>query len=602
MLYNVLERIQKMAVNKILSGIIEDFCEKNTFNDITQSKAYEYIVNYSIISKFHPEAFADSQDMKSVDVDANNAMFGLDCIAFIINDNLVLSKNDIEMYSKSNSLDVKILFIQTKIEEHYDSGDLLKAANAVKSFLGDRKLLALGDEMKNAFEIYDELCLYKNSRLFNSISPKCYIYFVTAGRPCEEKLIFDICDTETNNILASFPDIKNVEFQVLGSDYIANSYKEVENRIEVHINFKNSLSMDRIEAVEQSYLGYLSGKEFLKIIVDSQGNLRRRLFYENVRDYQGNNPVNGEIRKTLTTSELHDKFILLNNGITIVARHFKPLGSNEYEMTDFQIVNGCQTSNEIYLQREKIDDILIPLKIIHTTDSNLITMIVKASNRQTPVPDEAFIAMEEYHKRLQGTFDVYSREMPLKLYYERRSGEFDFLENRPRRFQIISLHGLIRAITSVYFANAYIVYNNNPVNILKNRKNQLFRDDHIPEIYYVSNYLFAEFCFLNYRKKFGKDESRIRYYVPMVVRSLIVKKTFIPKFNSNEIKKETKRIIALLKEDLSEIENVFVEAVKIINQALEVFKKQNKGMTKTEILKSQKFNRLVEEKTKEYLK
>ncbi len=117
---------------------------------------------------------------------------------------------------------------------------------------------------------------------------------------------------------------------------------------------------------------------------------------------------------------MHDKFILLNNGITIVTRHFKPLGSNEYEMTDFQIVNGCQTSNEIYSQKEEAKDILIPIKIIHTTDSELIAMIVRASNRQTMVPDEAFITMEAYHKRLQDIFETYSKEMTLKLFYERR--------------------------------------------------------------------------------------------------------------------------------------------------------------------------------------
>lgn len=590
-----------MALNKILSGIIDDFCSKNLFSNFEPSKAYEYIVNYSIISKFHPEAFADPQDLKVIDVDTVGATFGLDCVAFIINDNLVLSKNDIELYSKSNSLDVKIIFIQTKTEERYDSGDILKESNAVKSFLGDRKLLHTSDEMKNAFEIYDELCKYQNSRLFNSLSPKCYLYFVTAARPCEEQLIADICFSEQESILSAFPDIKNVEFQVLGSDYVTTSYKEVENRIEVRLNFKNSLSMDRIKDVEQSYLGYITGEEFLKIIVDPQGNLRRRLFYENVRDYQGSNPVNGEIRSTLISPSLHDKFVLLNNGITIVARHFKPLGSNEYEMTDFQIVNGCQTSNEIYLQKDKIGDILIPIKIIHTTDSNLIAMIVKASNRQTPVPDEAFIAMEEYHKKLQDIFDAYSIEMPLKLYYERRSGEFDFLERRPRRFQIISLHGLIRAVTSVYFANAYVVYNNNPVNILKNRKNQLFLDDHIPEIYYISNYLLAEFNYLNYRKKFGRDENGIRFYVPMVARCLLTKKMQIPKFNSNDAKKETAHIISFLKQNAVETENAFMESVKIINKSFSIFKNQNPEMTKMEILKSQKFNQLVETQTKNYL-
>ena len=32
-----------MALNKILSSMVEDFCEKNTFRDLPPSKAYEYM-------------------------------------------------------------------------------------------------------------------------------------------------------------------------------------------------------------------------------------------------------------------------------------------------------------------------------------------------------------------------------------------------------------------------------------------------------------------------------------------------------------------------------------------------------------------------------
>ena len=113
------------------------------------------------------------------------------------------------------------------------------------------------------------------------------------------------------------------------------------------------MSLDKIEKVEQSYLGYLPGDDYLKMITDKQGNLRRRLFYENVRDFQGDdNTVNKEISATIETADLQDKFILLNNGVTVVAKYFKALGSNSYEMRDFQIVNGCQTSNVIYLSKK----------------------------------------------------------------------------------------------------------------------------------------------------------------------------------------------------------------------------------------------------------
>lgn len=34
-----------MALNKILSSMVEDFCEKNTFRDLSPSKAYDSCTN-----------------------------------------------------------------------------------------------------------------------------------------------------------------------------------------------------------------------------------------------------------------------------------------------------------------------------------------------------------------------------------------------------------------------------------------------------------------------------------------------------------------------------------------------------------------------------
>lgn len=332
-----------MALSKILSGMVDEFRIKAGLGKMGTEKVYEYLVNYTLISKFHPEAFSDPHFLDEVDVD-DGSTFGLDGIAFIINDNLVLSKDDISIYTRSKDLDVKILFIQTKTETDYDSGKIFKTISATRSFLGDRSLLPQNDSISNAVEIYEELFKYKNSKYLNSCSPQCIIYYVTAGKPCDDPLILKACETERNNCLRLFPDVKDFRIQMIDADYISSAYKEMENRTEVIINFKNSISFDKIEQVEQAYLGYMAAPEYLRIIMDSQGDLRKRLFFENVRDYQGyNNPVNTEIRSTITNPKMQDKFVLLNNGITIVTKHFRPLGANQYEMSDFNIVNGCQT-------------------------------------------------------------------------------------------------------------------------------------------------------------------------------------------------------------------------------------------------------------------
>ena len=194
-------------------------------------------------------------------------------------------------------------------------------------------------------------------------------------------------------------DIKSVDIQVLGREYVMETYSEVKNNITVQINLKNSITLDKIEGVKEAYIGYLTGNDYLKIICDNTGDLRRRIFYENVRDYQGTeNNVNKEIRSTIANENTRGQFILLNNGVTIITKSVTSLGANMYELADFQIVNGCQTSNEIFNCKEFASDILVPVKIIYTTDSDIISSIVKATNRQSPVPEEAFIALGKYHK------------------------------------------------------------------------------------------------------------------------------------------------------------------------------------------------------------
>lgn len=580
---------------------MKSFSSKKSLQYLDESKLYEYLASFLVISKYHPEAFSDPQDLAQVDVDRGST-FGIDSIAFIINENLVISKQDIELYAKSKTLDVKIIFIQSKIEENYDTGSILKTFKAIESFLGDRKLLENNESIINAFEIYDELYDFKYSRFFNSRSPEILIYYITAGKDCENDLVFGLCEQEKKSIAKNSPEIKKISTFILGSNYIIDAFNELENRIEVQLNFKNNLSLDKIDKVLQSYLGYVSGADFLGIITDKQGNLRRKLFYENVRDFQGSgNSVNQEISKTITTKSLRDKFILLNNGITIVAKHFKSLGSNTYEMRDFQIVNGCQTSNEIFLGKEFSKEILIPLKIIHTTDLELISMIVKATNRQTPVPDEAFIALDRYHKLLQETYGAYSKEMPLQIFYERRSGEFDFLEKVYYQYQIVNLHSVIRAITSVYFQDAYVVYNNNPANILRSRFTRLFRDDHKTEIYYISNYLLA--LFVNFQEKgiLARNDYPLRFYFIMITKQLLAGKYGNYDFSSKDIENEAKLIITKLKLDGKDIENAFIQAKRIITKAQGIYQGRRTNHNRNEILRDPEFNKVIINEVKKYL-
>ena len=75
--------------------------------------------------------------------------------------------------------------------------------------------------------------------------------------------------------------------------------------------------------------------------------MKKTMLEANVRDYQGKNTVNKSIYKTLE-NQTEEDFWWLNNGITILASDVALINNKELQLTNPKIVNGLQTSTEIY--------------------------------------------------------------------------------------------------------------------------------------------------------------------------------------------------------------------------------------------------------------
>lgn len=587
-----------MALGKVLEGILKDFSDDYNTNDLCLEKQYEYLVNYLLVTKYHPDAINDKSDLEGLVVD-EKSQFGLDAIAFIINNNLVLGIDDIDTYAMSRSLDVEVVFIQTKTEEKCNLGDLLKTIQAAKNFMiGSSDLGEPNINMTNAKKIYKHLFEYDIYKHNTGNSPRCHIFYVTAAKEWNKKQVIDLCGSNESEMKKIISDIKDVKIDVLGRDYVIDAYNERKNRVNVSINLKNCIALEKIEDVKESYIGFLTGKDYLKIIVDKNGDLRRRIFYENVRDYQGvDNHVNQDIRETISNQKTRDKFVLLNNGVTIITKSLIPQGSYQFEISDFQIVNGCQTSNEIYNCKDNVDSIYVPVKIIYTTNSDLIGSIVKSTNRQSPVPEEAFIALSRFHKNLQMVFSQYSKNMPIEMFYERRTGEESDVKNRHGKYQDVTLHGLIRAFVSVYMNKPYLVYKMNPANIFIAEKDSLFKENHLEDVYYFASYLFAKFVLMQQEGKFNKHDYIYRFYVIMVSRILMVKSTQIPQLFGKDIKCEIKKIENIMMNDSNEY---FIKAKDLVTSILN--QDEYKNRNERDVLKTVDFNKKVIAKVSEYIK
>jgi len=253
--------------------------------------------------------------------------------------------------------------------------------------------------------------------------PRLNIYYCYAGSykndPVIDARVRAGCDE-----IKSYNLFSDISFEFLDSDRLQQRYQEANLRIEREVQINEYASLPNINGIRQAYLGVLPCKELVKLLSNSDGRLHKSLFNENVRDYLSRNPVNDEIAQTIKSPDGQGRLAALNNGITIVARDVRIIGKN-FTLSDYQIVNGCQTSHIVFEYQNLLQDSTsVPVKIIQAEDRDLVNEIVRATNRQTEVKDEAFTVLSEFHKRIERFFASADADAEYKLVYERRKRQY----------------------------------------------------------------------------------------------------------------------------------------------------------------------------------
>src|SRR5712664_4882979 len=82
-------------------------------------------------------------------------------------------------------------------------------------------------------------------------------------------------------------------------------------------------------------------------------------------------------------SDRKRRFVLMNNGVTIIARNMTHTGS-KFVIEDFQIMNGCQTSHVLFDHASDLDEsVLIPLRLIWPKKRTLLRIsFTQRTNRR----------------------------------------------------------------------------------------------------------------------------------------------------------------------------------------------------------------------------
>ncbi|WP_431247785.1 AIPR family protein [Leifsonia xyli] len=179
---------------------------------------------------------------------------------------------------------------------------------------------------------------------------------------------------------------------------------------------ENPISTD----MSGGYVGLVKLYDYQRFITDETGKLDASLFDANVRDYDSESGVNKSIQETLSTQDQDVDFWWLNNGVTIVADRVQPAGKLLH-LDSPQIVNGLQTSHEIYKQgssSEYSENRGVLVKVIQADDDLVKDRIIRATNSQTILGLSSLRATDRVQREIEEFLKTKG------LYYERRKNYY----------------------------------------------------------------------------------------------------------------------------------------------------------------------------------
>lgn len=559
-------------MDKITKSILQTFSTEHEIEKQTEATQFEHFANYSIISKLNRSSF----ELEDIHIGSGGDC-AIDGLCLVVNGKIITDIDELnELVSGPGHLDAEIVFIQSKTTSSFSGSDIGSFIHGVKDFLSDEPRLIQNDKIKHVKEIWDAV-IAKSSFMVNR-RPYCKVFYICTGKWVGDQNLQAIIDSgkEELDCIGIFDDVTVTPY---GAVEIQKLYHETKNKLSATITFQNRITLPDIEGVKEAYLGVIPFQEFIKLIQDDNQTIHS-IFNDNVRDFQGENTVNKRIKETLRLGKF-DLFCVLNNGVTVVASSLTPAG-NRFTLRDYQIVNGCQTSNILHECQKLtgVETVSVPVKIIVTESDDIKTEITLATNSQTEVKTEQLEALSFFQKQLELYFNA--EKEGIRLYYERRSQQYNSLQ-AVKRTQIISIPIQIKSFASMFLDSPHLVsgYYGTIVNRFKG---QIFGSDHKFMPYYVS-----ALCYYRIEQFFRSGElstefKKARFHIMMLVKMINMGCENDP-LNSNRVEAKCEAFKKLLLDDREAL-SMFQLATNIFrSSSIDITKKQFKSDSDTELLK-----------------
>ncbi|WP_053981980.1 AIPR family protein [Marinagarivorans algicola] len=545
----------------ILKGQVDELAKEYEFESAKESKQFEYFCNFCVTSKHYLGRF------DPVDITTNEDDASLDGIAIVIDGELITTTDDAEaaFNTHKSNLSVDLVITQVKSGTQFSKDEISNFKIGLDDFLSLEPKLPNGEINKKSIDILK--IIFKHLNKVKNRSPDISVYYCTSGTYKSEKEISacfdlikqDVKDTDYFNSTSVKP---------LGRSDLLGIFNSLTQKNEEKLKVIEYFAMPKLDRIPQSYIAIVKASEFVNsLITDDDGKLIQSVFEENVRSFLGgDNIVNTGIHHTLS-SDKKELFSVLNNGITIVAPELTlSANTKEIHLKNYQIINGCQTSNTLFETKNQLtDDVNVVIKFIESPDNEVSNDIISATNSQSEISSESFYGLKEKAKLVQKSFEAHNQLTTPEnhIYFERRQGEYRGLGYPNTR--IFDVKELARCYAAMYLSMPHNSFRYVKTLFSSQGENLYKEDDHESYYYSAALALYKYNLLIKNKKHDAHLYAKRKWHMIMLFTWCCHGKTDMPKPNARKSDTYAKKVISILNADDKQYVDYFIRAQKILD-------------------------------------
>jgi hypothetical protein len=494
----------------ILKGIIEEQ-RKTSAPDMEFNDFFEIFAPTELLKDYD----LSYEEIESGVVDGGGDG-GIDSAYVFLNGDLLLEDSEIEVKKRN---EIELFVFQTKTAESFGETPLDKLTASASD------LFDLQANFKELEKTYNKELLSIFKRFSDTVLmslqavPKISITYkyISLGEEIHPNVARK-ADILKSNLLKSFTGAE-VDIEFVGANKLLDEVRRAPKT-----TFTLDFSDSPITTDDGSYIFLASLPSYYEFMVTDSNKLVKKIFESNVRDYQGNVKVNEAIYDSLSIGTQED-FWCLNNGVTILTTSATTVGK-KLQLEDPQVVNGMQTSFEIYRhfsKGDKKDDVRkILIRVITQKDAESRDRIVRATNSQTSIPEASLRGADKVQRDIEDYFGKNG------YFYDRRK---NYYKNQGKeKSKIVGIPLLAQAVMATLlqkpdFARA------RPSTLIKEQKDyeEIFNDKYPIQMYLNAFIILkkAEGVVKSKAQSLGfarKDITNLKFFVAMSASCLACEK------------------------------------------------------------------------------